>query len=344
MTGGRIPLAMVGLRFGQHLIDGALLTGEGAAHFSLAALCDSDPERLSAASGKYGVPGHSSLDDVLADPGIPAICLITPPAGRAELIRRCIRAGKHVLTTKPFELDPDAARSVLAEARSLRRVVQLNSPSPLLGDDLRAIRAWARERDLGRPVMAHWSTHVAYAESADGSWYDDPLRCPVAPIFRLGIYAINDLLALLDDPVEVQVMSTRIRTGRPTPDNALLSIRFASGVLANLQATFACGAGSYPDSLTVLYERGAAYRNALPRTGDAPGTLDLFAQTADGSVQRRSSPISGPSSHAYRWEHFRRSIEGTAQPDDIDDGRIVDAVRVVQAMGRAAETGRPALV
>src|SRR5690606_32877601 len=127
------------------------------------------------------------LEDVLADPAIAASGLCTPPQGRAELVRRCLEAGKDVMTTKPFDLDLDAAAAVLTEARERGRVVHLNSPSPE-PPDLVQIEAWIREYDLGRPVAARAEMLTSVREEADGTWYDDPQRCPLAPMFRLGIY------------------------------------------------------------------------------------------------------------------------------------------------------------
>jgi predicted dehydrogenase len=138
------------------------------------------------------------------------------------LIRKAIRAGKHVMTTKPFELDPQAAANVLAEAKSLGMVVHLNSPPATRPGDIQQIFNWQREHDLGRPVSAQCQTWVSYREKPDGSWYDDPKRCPVAPIFRLGIYAINDLMFLFKNPRQVSVMHSRLFTQRPTPDHALM--------------------------------------------------------------------------------------------------------------------------
>ena len=73
---------------------------------------------------------------------------------------------------------------------------------------------------------------VNYCEQADGGWYDDPERCPVAPVFRLGIYIINNLAELFGEPEKVCALSSRILTGRPTADNADLAVLFKNGAIA----------------------------------------------------------------------------------------------------------------
>jgi predicted dehydrogenase len=148
------------------------------------------------------------------------------------------------MTTKPLELDASAALSVLREAREMGRVIHLNSPAPVLPMDISQIMEWQSAYKLGNPVGCRADVWASYTEQADGSWYDDPERCPVAPIFRLGIYLINDLIAIFGEPEEVQVFASRIATGRPTPDTAQLGIRFANGGLANIFSSFCVRDGS----------------------------------------------------------------------------------------------------
>ena len=48
---------------------------------------------------RLGVKAYTDLDELVADPDIPAIGLFTGPVGRADLVRRIIRAGKDVMMT-----------------------------------------------------------------------------------------------------------------------------------------------------------------------------------------------------------------------------------------------------
>jgi len=218
----RIRMGIAGLNFGRHIIE-QLTNGPGRDGCELAGVCDLDAAKVRQYARQTGARAYRDLTALLADPSITAVGLFTPPEGRAELIRQAIQAGKHVLTTKPFELHAAAAAAVLAEARRLRRVIHLNSPAPTLPADLRQIKAWQQEYRLGEPVGCRADVWAHYREQADGSWYDAPHRCPVAPVFRLGIYLINDLIRLFGSPAAVQVMHTRLHTGRPTRRTARLA-------------------------------------------------------------------------------------------------------------------------
>lgn len=318
------------------------MEGPARRWFTVAAVADLDPKRADPVVARHGVR-LSTWEALLDDPGIEAIGLFTGPEKRARLIAEAIRAGKHVLTTKPFELSVEAARNVLAAAERLGRVVHLNSPGPTLSPELACIRQWQESFDLGRIVGLRADAWVGYQEAADGSWYDDPRRCPVAPIFRLGIYLINDCVALAGTPVALQVAETRVRTGRPTPDNALVNLVFSGGALASLYGSFCVGDGQpYKNSLTVNFERGTAYRNCGHPDrlgGKVRSELALVrpGQSLQPRVHRRVFPaLSGD----YQFREFAEAVRsGTPLSAAARDATLA-GLRVVEALPRAARTGR----
>jgi predicted dehydrogenase len=277
-----IPIGIVGLNYGRWIIEDLLDEKAAGHYFRLAAVSDLDSSRAQAMADRTGAR-KMTFEQILTDPGIPSIGLFTGPSGRAGMIRRIIRAGKDVMTTKPFELDVSEAISVLEEARALGRIVHLNSPAPVLPPDLARIEQWHDEYALGHPIACRADTYASYHEQADGTWYDDARRCPVSPVFRIGIYLINDLVRLFGEPDAVQVLSSRIRTGRPTPDNAQLGIRFKNGALANVFASLCIDDGQrWTNSLTLNYENGTIYRNIGPLAFDGgpeeTTTLRLLAR------------------------------------------------------------------
>jgi len=323
---GPVSIVVVGLHFGRTKVDDLASVGS----VRLVGVCDLDQELARTTAAETGVRHYPDLPSVLADPGVTAVGLFTGPVGRADLVRQAIRAGKHVMTTKPFELDPYAARDVLVEAGRLGRVVRLNSPPAVVPADLARIEEWRASLGLGRPVGAQAAVWASYRETPDGSWYDDPALCPAAPVTRLGIYLVNDLVRLFGPAREVQVMEGRLRTGRPTPDNAHLTIGFAGGVVAGVFASFCVDDGRpYRDRLTLVYEHGS-----IVRTRGEAGTVTL-------ELTRNGSPVetvtlAGPPDDGYQWAAFADAVRG-GQPSDA---RVVAGVCVLEAMGRAARSRR----
>jgi predicted dehydrogenase len=336
----KLRLAVVGLNFGAHIVE-ELRTGSGEQYFELAGVCDLDAEKADRMAHRLGVPAYHSLEELLEQSDVPTVGLFTGPQGRAELIQRIIRSGRDVMTTKPFELDPDAAENILHEAREAGRVVHLNSPAPLPTDDLQQVKRWREEHELGRPVACRAETWASYREEPDGSWQDDPDRCPVAPIFRLGIYLINDLIHLFGHAESVQVTSSRLFTGRPTPDNAQLGIRFESGALANVFASFCIQDGLfYRNSLTLNYQNGTVYRNVGPVEAGRRKTTCMEVVSAhdpQNPLITRAEPENR--SGEYRWDLFHRAVQGQKLEGEVSPEDVAEGIRIIRAMRQSEKSG-----
>ena len=332
-----LRLGLVGLRFGAGLAQKQIFNNpENQKYVRIVKVCDRIQEKADAYAERNSVPACYDIEELLRDPEIDGIMLITPPAGRAGLVKKCIDAGKHVLTTKPFELDPEAAREVLEYARQKNIIVHLNSPAPMPSCDLQQIKAWQAKYDLGRPVSAHWETYAKYSEKADGSWFDSYADCPAAPIFRLGIYGINELIAIMGEVENVEVMTGRIATGRPTPDNAQLMIRFKSGAIGSIYAALCVGDGIYyPAGLTLHFQNGTIYKRQIRTYADPDFTgveLSLRA-VVDGQVIEESASFPPDNrSGSYQFAEFARSVREGYSAEETSVAAIVEGIKVISEM------------
>ena len=75
-------------------------------HAELAAVCDTDPQRLAAAVAAYGVPGfadHLSLIEEVR-PDVVHIC--TPHNQHASVAADCLERGVNVIVEKPLAHTP----------------------------------------------------------------------------------------------------------------------------------------------------------------------------------------------------------------------------------------------
>ncbi|MGB8352258.1 MAG: Gfo/Idh/MocA family oxidoreductase [Chthoniobacteraceae bacterium] len=337
----RIKIGLVGLNFGRHIVD-HLISGPASEFFELTALCDIDRERMAESARKAPVACYDNLDDILADPNVEAVGLFTKPGGRAKLLEKIVRSGRHVFTTKPLEFDPEAAKSALEEAKTLGMVIHCNSPGVVPTDDLMLIKKWEQEHSLGHPIAARAELWASYREVSDGSWYDDPESCPAAPVYRLGIYVINDLVRLWGKVDSVQLTQSRIFTQRPTVDNAQLALLFENKAIANVFASFCVDDGNpYANSMTLNYENGTIYRNAGPAWLAADGNSCRMAlvQKRDGQCRIVEEAFVESKSGAYQWEHFARAIRGEVQLNSLTPDEMVEGIRVIGSVVKAQRDG-----
>lgn len=337
-----VKIGVCGLGYGLHHMR-HLVRSPQSHHVQIQAACDERALRRAEGARVLGCPDYASLTAMLAAADIEAVALFSGPVGRAELIRQILRAGKHVMTTKPFELDAAAGLAVLHEAQVRGLTVFLNSPAPVLGADLLQIMRWRERYGLGRLIFTRMDSWYRSTEKADGSWYDDPGLCPVAPIFRLGIYGLNDTLALAAGHLaEVQVLQSRVLTGRPTPDVAQLALRFSDGAMACIRASWCCGPIRDNQVSEFVFEHGAIWRDySLRDHRSAPDTvLTLEASTPDGGLVNDRAIISNLEvNSAYRWDLFQRAVRGETIAGLLSPNQIMAGVRVVAAMIHAARHG-----
>ncbi|MDR2462457.1 MAG: hypothetical protein LBD30_01605, partial [Verrucomicrobiales bacterium] len=193
-------------------------------------------------------------------------------------------------------------------------------------------------------VGARAEVVVAWREQADGSWLDDPQRCPVAPIFRLGVYPLNDLIKICGAVSGVQVAATRLFTGRPTPDNAQLTLTFSSGVIGSVYASFCVENGQhYANTLVLHFERGTIYRNMTPTAygyAHRSNRLLLVARAGKQQVLTREATFPHANYSDYPWAELRAAVARPSSAAAMPVEEIVHGLEVVAAMQRAADSGR----
>ena len=122
MTPLRAALAGVGRIADMHYI-GYSTTPKA----ELAALCDVDPDLLSRRAAEWGVEKtYTDFDDLLSDPDVDAVDIITPHYLHAPMTIAALEAGKHVTVQKPMALsiaEADAMIEASERAGRLLRVI-----------------------------------------------------------------------------------------------------------------------------------------------------------------------------------------------------------------------------
>src|SRR5262245_43945688 len=69
----------------------------------LAAIAARDPARAAVFATEHGVAKvHETYDALIDDPAIDLVYIATPPAMHANVAKKALAAGKHVLVEKPF--------------------------------------------------------------------------------------------------------------------------------------------------------------------------------------------------------------------------------------------------
>ncbi len=207
------------------------LAAYAACGFPVKALCDLDFGRASALAEEYAPDAFVtvSFDSVLDRKDITVLDIATHPEQREKLIDRALRAGKHVLSQKPFmrDLDTAAATAYFAEKRGLRLAVNQNGRwAPHFSYLRHAVAAGV----IGRVTGVHCSVHWDHSWTA-GTPFDD---IPHLILYDFGIhwFDIASCLIGLDRRAEsVYAVTCRTATQKAKPPMmASAVIRYADAI------------------------------------------------------------------------------------------------------------------
>lgn len=187
-----------------------------AAGWPVRALCDAMPGRADALRDEF-FPDADVVDDttsLLARGDIGVVDLATHPVERVALIEAALRAGKHVLSQKPFVLDLDEGRRLisLASETGLELAVNQNGRwAPHFSWMRHAVSAG----HVGRVMAVHCAVHWDHNWTA-GTAFDD-MRHLVLGDF--GVHWFDMLAQLLpgQDPRSVYATTAHAPGQRAKP-------------------------------------------------------------------------------------------------------------------------------
>ena len=205
---------------------------------------DLEISRAQACAQAFGGKVYGALDEILADPDVEIVVNLTIHNAHAEVIRKCLEAGKHVHTEKPISMTSEEAWSLveLAEEKGLRFS---SSPITYMGEAQDAAWSILDSGKLG-PVR------LAYAEVNHGFievWHPNPKPFyELGVLWDVGVYPLT-LMTAFFGPVrralgygKVLKKEHMTMSGESfsitTPDFYMGILEMANGVTCRLSANF----------------------------------------------------------------------------------------------------------
>jgi UDP-2-acetamido-3-amino-2,3-dideoxy-glucuronate N-acetyltransferase len=285
-------------------------------------LCDQRP-----GAGVRGTAAALTVDveDVLGDESLDAVAIATPPATRAQLVRRALGADKHVYVEGPIAAGAAEAQQLfeLADRRG-RRLVP--GHALLFHPALRKLKELIEVGRLGELYYLSAVLHAQGESEADGG-----------VLTGLAGAAVSALLYLAgDEPVRTtSVAESYEQPGRV--EFACGYLRFATGVAASLQLSW-LDAREQCRLVAVGSRRTAVFDD-----GDPERKLTVYDRPTDGSAEIVCPRIAAGDPLRLQCDAFLTGIRSAAA---FPGPRLEPAVvRVLEQLGRAPgaaeRAGRP---
>jgi scyllo-inositol 2-dehydrogenase (NAD+) len=273
----------------------------------LVAVADSDREASSTAGRDFGVARCSTdYRDVIGDPAVDAVVVVTPTSLHYDIVIEAAAAGKHVLCEKPMAL-------TVAQCRSMIEAVERAGVKLQIGfmrrfdAGFRAARAAIQEGLIGDVVLVKSLTH---GPSVPQRWMFD-VAASNGPLAEVNSHDIDTLRWFTGSEVaEVYALAGNYRCPEARQefpdfyDNVVLTARLRNGSQGIIEGAVSVSYG-YDARAEILGTRGVLF----------VGTL------AENSVTVCSPTVQVQSPVVKSWRTlFTDAYEG-------EDQAFVDAIR-----------------
>ena len=211
----------------------------------LVAAADMNAERLAKLTTEFGCRGYSSLEEMLANPEVQVVNVLTPNHLHYDAVLKAARAGKHVIVEKPpamslREVDGMAAASEAAVVK-VGVFLQCRTRKPI-----QAMRQAIRQGRFGRILQADtfmkWFRAVEYYKM--DAWRMS--RRAGAGVTIQQAFHYIDLLHYLVGPVRSVLarMSNVAHPGLEIEDTLHAFVEYESGALGVVEASTALWPGT----------------------------------------------------------------------------------------------------
>jgi predicted dehydrogenase len=295
---------------------------------------------------EHDIPYASDdVNELLAQPGLDAVCITTPSALHLEPALQAIRRGKHLMIEKPIDSTVEGTDHILDSAE--KAGVRVGSIfQARFGDAARQLKAAIDAGRFGRMVLAScyvkWNRTPEYYTGWKGRIAEDG----GGALINQAIHGVDLLQWFAGMPVEVFGMITRrVHTRIESEDTCVATLKFGSGAFGTIEASTALWPG-FARRIEICGEHGSA----VMEDDDITRWEFRVAKPEDGKIRAtRESGAMGSGAAApmdIRFEGHLRQIQDfidgvrEQRPFFIEGREARNAVSLVRAIYDSAATGR----
>jgi myo-inositol 2-dehydrogenase/D-chiro-inositol 1-dehydrogenase/scyllo-inositol 2-dehydrogenase (NAD+) len=304
----------------------------------VAAVVDDDLERARSLAGEVGAAGHRSLDDALAARDLDAVVIATPTHTHHALALAAFAAGLHVFCEKPMALTVAECDAMIEAARVAGRVLQIGFVRRFQAEFVEA-HAQIEAGQIGEVMLVKSLTR---GPGLPPAWAND-LALSNGMLAEVNSHCFDSVRWMTGSEIVRVYSEVANRKGEALGvrtegfyDNAVVSLRFASGALGAIDGVCPAGYG-YDARMEIVGTEG------LIAIGETVGMSVLTCVDRSAGARR---PVHRTWAERFSWGYVREiqafvaaARGGGLQGASGEDGRQV--VAAVLAGNRSWQEGRP---
>ena len=324
----KLGIALLGL--GNYAENHLAPAFEHTKYCYLAGVVTGTPEKEQKWADKYKLPkshiyNYENFDKIKDNPDIDIVYVVTPNGRHAEFGVRAAKAGKHVITEKPMEVNAARAQQMVDACKEAGTLLQVGYRNRYDAAHQEIMRL-GREEVHGKIKLIN--THFSFYGINSPNWrFTDKSLSGGGPLMDIGIYCIEGALYSTGElPVSISAQSFKtIMDKLPDMEETIFwQMNFPSGAVANCSSSYV----ARENSLRIYAEKGnygldPAYGYDRPGGYNNGRTINAFYRNQQ----------------AAQMDAFALNVlEGT---DVVASGEIgVQGMKIIDAIYASAASGQ----
>lgn len=310
----------------------------GTSAVEVVGLFDQDRARAQEKARARSIPRvYDAWDDLLQDEAVQCVGVLLPHDLHERFAVEALSAGKHVVCEKPMGQSIAEMDRMLAAARAAERVL-LPVHNRVYAHAVERLHELVTSGAIGEVILAQTTGFEGPRTVGVRPWLATP-RGGGGVLMAQAVHPAYVLRWLLGDVVRVWCQFGDLKVvDMSAEDTAIATLKFATGAVAEMTATFGVAYGPFEHSIVLHGREGYAQLGVGGR-----GALRIISPRVFGDEALHEVEVDGEDGHevAFRrmWEDYARGmLEGASTRVVGDDGKR--AVEIILAAYRSSDTGR----
>jgi UDP-N-acetylglucosamine 3-dehydrogenase len=324
MTEKKVRIAQVGIaNHGRTIVNATRDSG----NLQLVSCFDINSEANEQVAKEFGATAAAGYDQLVNDPNIDAVSLVTPNHLHLDQIRKAVEAKKHIFVEKPITNTVREAQEVIALAKKAGLILMVGH-NTRRRQVFRRAKALLAEQRIGDIVAVEANlSRPAGLQAGLPAWKADRRTCTLLPMMQLGIHFV-DAVEYLIGPIErVSCFAGNIAMPNQAFDSTAAILQLKSGI---------------PVSLTSYYVSADAY---FVRIYGTKGTIHCFPLKLRLDLLQNGEPketieedfsSEGAGSYILQMREFGDCVLQRKQPETGGEQGL-RALAVIEAMVKSVE-------
>ena len=228
----------------------------------IAGFFDVKKDRAKELAEKYEAKVYSSIEEMLSDRSVDAVCVATANNMHAPFTIQSLQAGKHVLCEKPMATSAEDAEKMISAAKKAGKFLMIGHNQRLAPAHIRA-KEILKSGEMGkilsfRTAFGHGGPEYWSADKGLHTWFFKKNDAFMGAMGDLGVHKADLIRWLIGDEIDevkayVSTLDKVDDTGRliTVDDNAVCVLKSKTGIIGTLTASWTYYGDE--DNSTVLY-------------------------------------------------------------------------------------------